>query len=305
MTQDTPAYRGPYRGRFAPSPTGPLHFGSLVAAVGSFLDARANGGAWLLRIEDLDRPRCITGAEDNIKRTLDALGLHWDGEILRQSERDAAYADALTQLQQQNMVYGCACTRREIADSALAGIDGPVYPGTCRNGLPSGREARAWRVRTDSQRISFEDAVQDRIEHDLAQQVGDFVLKRADGLFAYQLAVVVDDAAQGITDIVRGADLLDSTTRQIHLQRLLGLPVPLYAHLPVAVNAAGEKLSKQTLAAAVDVHAPVPLLNRVLEFLGQARIEDCDAHDLAAFWPATIANWRLDRVPQQRTHPAG
>ncbi|MFN9489681.1 MAG: tRNA glutamyl-Q(34) synthetase GluQRS [Betaproteobacteria bacterium] len=300
MRTDLPAYRG----RFAPSPTGPLHFGSLVAAVGSFLDARAHHGAWLLRIENLDRPRCVPGAEDDIRRTLDALGLHADGVVLRQSERDEAYAAALDQLDRLGKIYGCACSRREIADSALAGIDGPVYPGTCRRGLPPGRAARAWRVRCEATAISFDDRIQGRIRHDPAQDIGDFVLKRADGLYAYQLAVVVDDAAQGITDVVRGADLLDSTTRQIHLQRLLGLAVPRYAHLPVAVNAQGEKLSKQTLAAAVDAREPVVLLNRVLEFLGQARVDDCETQDLAAFWPAAIAGWRCERVPRSRSRPA-
>ena len=294
----------PYRGRFAPSPTGPLHFGSLVAAVGSFLEARAQDGTWLLRIEDLDRPRCVPGAEDSIRRTLDALGLHADGEVLRQSERDEVYAAALAELEVLGVLYGCACTRREIADSALAGIDGPVYPGNCRDGLPPGRAARAWRLRCDGAHITFEDRIQGRISHNLEREVGDFVLKRADGLYAYQLAVVVDDAAQGITDVVRGADLLDSTTRQILLQRLLGISTPVYAHLPVAVNAQGEKLSKQTLAAAVDVREPVPLLNRVLEFLGQPPVADCEVDDLDTFWAEAISGWRLNRVPRSRTVPS-
>lgn len=304
MHPEAPTHRSPYRGRFAPSPTGPLHFGSLVAAVGSFLDARASGGAWLLRMENLDRPRCVAGAADAILRTLEALGLHWDGPVMHQSARDAAYAAALSRLEQQGQIYGCACTRREIADSALAGIDGPVYPGTCRDGLPPGRAARAWRVRTAGKRVVFNDAVQGCVEQDLGRDIGDFVLRRADGLFAYQLAVVVDDADQGITDIVRGADLLDSTPRQIHLQRLLGLPTPRYAHLPVAVNAQGEKLSKQTLAAAVDARQPVPLLNRVLEFLGQPQVADCAPDDLSAFWPAAISSWRLERVPRKRSQTA-
>jgi glutamyl-Q tRNA(Asp) synthetase len=300
MTAD----RSGYRGRFAPSPTGPLHVGSLVAAVGSYLDARAHHGEWLLRMEDLDRPRCVPGAADAILRTLETLGLYWDGPVLQQGRRDPAYAAALTQLASAGQIYGCACTRREIADSVLAGIDGPVYPGTCRGGLPPGRVARAWRVRCDGAHIAFDDAIQGRIAQDLEREIGDFVLKRADGLFAYQLAVVVDDAEQRITDIVRGADLIDSTPRQIHLQHLLGLPVPRYAHLPVAVNRQGEKLSKQTLAAAVDTREPVPLLNRVLEFLGQARVDDCETQDLAAFWPAAIAGWRRERIPRSRTRPA-
>jgi len=199
--------------------------------------------------------------------------------------------------------YPCSCSRREIADSAVGGIDGPVYPGTCRKGLLSGRAARAERVLTRGARIEFTDAVQGRIVHDLERQIGDFVLKRADGLYAYQLAVVVDDAAQDITDIVRGADLLDSTPRQIWLQQQLGYPTPRYAHLPVAVNVVGEKLSKQTLAPAVDAAAPVPLLNDALAFLGQPRIADCAPQDIAAFWPRAIAGWRLASVPKLRVGP--
>ena len=292
-----------YRGRFAPSPTGPLHFGSLVAAVGSYLDARAHHGIWLVRMEDLDRPRTAPGAADAILHTLETLGMAWDGDILYQSTRDDAYAATLDALKSRDLVYPCSCSRREIADSAVGGIDGPVYPGTCRKGLLSGRAARAERVLTRGARIEFTDAVQGRIVHDLERQVGDFVLKRADGLYAYQLAVVVDDAAQDITDIVRGADLLDSTPRQIWLQQQLGYPTPRYAHLPVAVNVVGEKLSKQTLAPAVDAAAPVPLLNDALAFLGQPRIADCAPQDIAAFWPRAIAGWRLASVPKLRVGP--
>jgi glutamyl-Q tRNA(Asp) synthetase len=261
--------RSDYRGRFAPSPTGPLHFGSLVAAVGSYLEAKQQHGIWLVRMEDLDTPRTMPGAAADILRTLEAFGLHWDGEVLYQSQRTEAYDLALQQLQAISAVYPCACTRKEIADSALHGIDGQIYPGTCRNGLPAGREGRAWRVRTDNRPIAFDDALQGLISQHLESEIGDFVVKRADGLFAYQLAVVVDDALQGITHIVRGADLLASTPRQIHLQRLLSHPVPHYMHLPVAINAQGEKLSKQTLAAPVNDHNPVPTLLHVLRFLQQ------------------------------------
>lgn len=293
-----------YRGRFAPSPTGPLHFGSLVAAVGSYLDARAHQGQWLLRMEDLDPQRTVPGGAETIMDTLHALGMAWDGEVLYQRSRDEAYRAALEQLKKTGLVYPCACSRREIADSAVSGIDGPVYPGTCRKGLLSGRAARAERVLTDGARIEFKDAIQGRITHNLERQIGDFVLKRADGPYAYQLAVVVDDAAQGITDVVRGADLLDSTPRQVYLQQLLGFATPRYAHLPVAVNVVGEKLSKQTLARAIDVAAPVPLLNAALEFLGQAPVAGCTAGDTAAFWPQAIAGWQISRVPRQRTLPA-
>ena len=293
--------RQPYRGRFAPSPTGPLHFGSLVAAVGSYLDARANKGTWLVRMEDLDRPRTVVGAADTILRTLEALGMAWDGEIVYQSTRDEAYRAALDQLKKtKDLVYPCACSRREIADSAVTGIDGPVYPGTCRKGLLAGRAARAERVLTRGIKIEFTDTIQGKVAHNLERQIGDFVLKRADGPYAYQLAVVVDDAAQGITDIVRGADLLDSTPRQIYLQQLLALKTPRYAHLPVAVNVIGEKLSKQTLAPPVDGTSPVTVLNAALAFLGQDVAADCAADDTAAFWKYAIAHWDPARVPRAR-----
>ncbi|MEI7842737.1 MAG: tRNA glutamyl-Q(34) synthetase GluQRS [Gallionellaceae bacterium] len=256
-----------YRGRFAPSPTGPLHFGSLVAAVGGYLDAKHHNGTWLLRMEDLDTPRCVPDAAEDILRTLDTFCLHSDEEIIYQSQRTVAYEEALSSLQASGAVYPCCCTRKEIADSVLHGIEGPAYPGACRRGMPVAREGRAWRVRTDNEAIEFEDALQNTVSQHLESQIGDFVVKRADGLFAYQLAVVVDDAYQGITHVVRGADLLASTPRQIYLQRLLGVVTPHYKHLPIVVNAAGEKLSKQTLAAPVDVSQPAATLWHVLEFL--------------------------------------
>ncbi len=292
-----------YCGRFAPSPTGPLHFGSLVAAVGSHLDARAHGGRWLVRMEDIDQSRNVPGVADAILRALEALGMAWDGEVLYQSTRDDAYRAALAILQKRKLVYPCACSRREIADSAVGGIDGPVYPGTCRNGLLAGRAARAERVLTRGAKIEFTDAIQGKIVHNLERQIGDFVVKRADGPYAYQLAVVVDDAAQGITDVVRGADLLDSTPRQIYLQQLLGLATPRYAHLPVAVNVMGEKLSKQTLAAPIDDAHPVAILNAALVFLGQDAIADCAPQDTKSFWKRAIAGWKMDRVPRTRTRP--
>lgn len=294
----------PYRGRFAPSPTGPLHFGSLVAAVGSYLEAKSHGGEWLLRMEDLDSPRAQAGAADAILRTLEACGLHWDGDILYQSRRSAAYRAALMQLEARGLVYACGCSRREIADSGLGPDGALIYPGTCRKGLAPGKQARATRVRVDHAPIEFEDAVQGRIRQDLAAEVGDFVLLRADGLYAYQLAVVVDDTEQGITDVVRGADLLDSTPRQIYLQRLLGLPTPRYLHLPAAVNAAGEKLSKQTLAPPVDAHDPLPVLVQVLEFLGQAPPEPLRRATLSEFWDWALAHWDARHIPRRRSRPA-
>ena len=292
-----------YRGRFAPSPTGPLHFGSLVAAVGSFLEARSRGGEWLVRMEDLDLPRTEPGAADDILRTLDAFGLHWDGEVMGQSARNGAYRAALAELEKLGVVYPCACTRKEIADSALSGIDGPVYPGICRAGLSEGRAPRAMRVHTDFRPVGFDDALQGRISQVLATEVGDFVVRRADGLFAYQLAVVVDDAEQAITHVVRGADLLDSTPRQIYLQKLLSLPTPVYLHLPVAVNERGEKLSKQTLAPAVSRINPVAQLCEVLAFLNQTPPVELKDTDLGTFWKWAIAHWRVDELPAVRSRP--
>lgn len=289
-----------YVGRFAPSPSGPLHFGSLLAATGSYLDASAHGGLWRVRMEDLDPPREMPGAASDILNTLEACGFEWDGPVLYQSTRHAAYEAALEQLQHSGRLYPCACTRREIADSALQGIEGPVYPGTCRDGL-HGRAARAWRVRTDNREIVFDDALQGRQCQVLARDTGDFVLKRADGLYAYQLAVVVDDAAQGITDVVRGADLLDSTPRQIFLQQLLGLPTPRYLHLPVVVNQDGEKLSKQTLAPAIDPQRAGALLWFALQALGQQPPQDLAAAPPSELWDWARTHWAVARIPPARS----
>ncbi|MDD4910662.1 MAG: tRNA glutamyl-Q(34) synthetase GluQRS [Sideroxydans sp.] len=286
-----------YRGRFAPSPTGPLHFGSLVAAVGSYLDAKHQQGVWLVRMEDLDLPRCIDGAAENILDTLACFGLRSDEPVMMQSQRTAAYESALVQLHESGATYPCACTRKEISDSALMGIEGLVYPGTCRAGLAAGRDGRAWRVRTDicPSPTVFTDALQGVVTQHLEDEVGDFVVKRADGLFAYQLAVVVDDAAQGITHVVRGADLLASTPRQIHLQHLLEFATPHYLHLPVAVNAAGEKLSKQTLAAPVDVSQPVATLMQVLKFL-QQDLPATQTNDVDALLRHATEHWDVAKL---------
>lgn len=284
-----------YTGRFAPSPTGPLHFGSLVAAVASWCDARAASGRWLLRIEDLDAPREAPGAAQAILAALAGFGLAWDGDVMVQSARTEAYLEALARLGEYT--YPCACTRREIADSALAGPYGAaVYPGTCRRGLAPGRAARTVRIRVDDETVAFDDLVQGRVVQQLATDVGDFVLLRGDGIIAYQLAVVVDDAAQGVTHVVRGADLLDSTPRQICLQRRLGLPEPVYLHVPVATNAAGEKLSKQTLATAVDAADPVPALRAALAFLGQP----APALPRDALLAHAAANWDRAAIPRVR-----
>lgn len=292
-----------YRGRFAPSPTGPLHFGSLVAAVGSYLEARRRGGQWLVRIEDLDPPRATPGAADAILGTLEAYGFEWDGEIMFQSRREEAYRAALTVLERSGAVFPCACSRKDISDPTLPATAGPVYPGTCRMGLPPGRLARAVRVRVGDAVAGFEDALQGRIEQDLATEVGDFVVRRADGLFAYQLAVVVDDFEQGITDVVRGADLLASTPRQLFLQRLLAYPGLNYAHLPVATDPTGEKLSKQTLAPPLSIPAAPRQLWRALRFLGQTPPETLARSSPAEIWEWALSSWRVDAIPRRRTLP--
>ncbi len=294
-----------YRGRFAPSPTGLLHFGSLAAAVGSYLDAKHHRGVWLVRMEDLDTPRIVGGAADDILKMLEAFGLHWDEDIVYQSRRTAAYQEAFERLRSAGHLYPCACTRKEIADSALQRGDELVYPGTCRNGILAGREGRAWRVRTDRfpshgveerGRVKFDDALQGHIVQHLESEIGDFVVKRADGLFAYQLAVVVDDAAQGITDVVRGADLLNSTPRQIYLQRLLGFATPAYMHLPVAVNEQGEKLGKQTRAQPVGQRDIVATLYAAIVFLRQQPPAELRHGDLQTILDWAVANWRADAM---------
>lgn len=293
-----------YKGRFAPSPTGPLHFGSLVAAAGSYLDARASRGKWLVRMEDVDRLRCRPAYDKAIMLSLEAYGFQWDGSVMRQSERNEAYQAALETLRKKNLAYPCACTRKEISDSDIAPDGAPIYPGTCAAGLPAGKTPRAWRIRVSGQTIRFVDLVQGRLSQDLSKTVGDFVLLRADGYFAYQLAVVVDDASQGITRIVRGADLLDSTPRQIYLQHCLGVSFPEYAHLPVAVNAAGEKLSKQTRARALDDKNPVLALLAAFEFLGMPSLRGNDT-SLDDLWKEAVRHWSLDNVPPVRTISGG
>ena len=292
-----------YCGRFAPSPTGPLHSGSLVAAIASYLEARVRGGQWLLRIEDVDAPRCSTAAASGILDTLEAFGMTWDGEVVWQSRRTAAYAAALDSLKAAGRVFACACTRRELADSAIAPDGAAIYPGTCREGLAAGRGARAWRLRVGEAHVAFDDAIRGRIESNLARDAGDFILLRADGVFAYQLAVVVDDAAAGIMHVVRGADLLASTPRQIYLQQCLGVPTPAYSHLPVVVNAAGEKLSKQTQAMPLDVTRPGPALLAALEFLGQRPPAELAGATPAAIWPWARENWRIGDVPHVQVAP--
>ncbi|RIK94568.1 MAG: tRNA glutamyl-Q(34) synthetase GluQRS [Burkholderiales bacterium] len=292
--------RSAYVGRFAPSPTGPLHAGSLAAALASRLDARAQHGRWLLRIEDLDAPREMPGAANAILDALARLGFRHDGEIVFQSRRNDAYRQAFERLAAAGHVYPCACTRREIADSithrgeTLARGEVP-YPGTCRHGMPAGRSARAWRVRVDATPVRWIDRRAGARRDRLDEQVGDFVVRRADGPWAYQLAVVVDDDAQGVTDVVRGADLLDSTARQLHLRRLLGMPEPRHLHIPVLVGPDGTKLSKQTGAPAVDASRPIEALDAALEALGLGRIGD---EPLERWWSLAAARWaRAEALP--------
>ena len=293
---------GRYIGRFAPSPTGPLHAGSLVAALASYLDARFHGGRWLLRIEDIDEGRSVAGAAEGIIALLQALGMHADGEIVWQSRRKPLYQAAAERIAAHT--YPCGCNRREIADSRLGfAPDGAaIYPGTCRHGLAPGRSMRSLRLRVPEpgqDEISFQDRYAGTVTQHLAGDSGDFVLKRADGYWAYQLAVVVDDAEQGVTDVVRGADLLDSTPRQIYLQRLLGVPTPRYLHLPVVRNANGEKLSKQTGAVAITADSEAAAVAALLQTASFLELGVDSAASLAAFWEAAIPAW--GRVLQR--HP--
>jgi glutamyl-Q tRNA(Asp) synthetase len=290
-------------GRFAPSPTGPLHFGSLLAALASYLEAKKSQGKWLVRMEDLDKPREMKGAAEDILRTLEAYGLYWDGEIVHQSRRTDLYQSALNQLNVEKRTYACSCSRKEIQDSVTnsqIGIEGIIYPGTCREKHIT-KIPHAIRVKTLDQNIRFEDTVQGFVTQNLAKQIGDFVVKRADNLFAYQLAVVVDDHLQGITHIVRGADLLDSSTRQIYLQDLLGYQHIQYAHIPAAHNQQGEKLSKQTLAQAISAKDARKNLYQALCYLGQRPPADLGAEKTEQILSWAKDNWNINKVPKQKS----
>ncbi len=282
-----------YIGRFAPSPSGPLHAGSLVAAMASYLDAKAHQGQWLVRIEDIDETRTVADATTAIMDALAVFGMQHDGEVVVQSQRKDLYQAAFERL--KDLVYPCGCTRREIADSRLGvAADGAaIYPGTCRHGLAAGKTARTWRVRVpdaneNNEAINFDDRWLGPLTQHLASEVGDFVLKRADGFWAYQLAVVVDDADQEVTHIVRGTDLLESTGRQIYLQRMLGFPTPHYMHVPVVLNDVGEKLSKQTGALALDLAHPMDELMKAARFL---ELSLPLVNSIAEFWQAATAAW--------------
>ena len=307
-SKNLPPPAGGYRGRFAPSPTGPLHAGSLVAALGSWLDARKNGGKWLLRIEDLDTPRNVPGASELIQSQLLACGLVWDEEPIYQSERKQLYLAALERLNELKYLYPCTCSRQTIAKAlSELGMETPrhqeiVYPGTCRPESPISytnedlsQGNSAWRIALPKNtQIDFDDLSLGNQSQNLNQQVGDFVLRRGDGIFTYQLAVVVDDALQGITHIVRGEDLLGNTARQLHLQNVLGYPRPSYRHLPLVLDEHGEKLSKQTLATQIQVqdskHALLELRKAAIH-LGISHLPDGESTTLAEWLLAATHAW--------------
>lgn len=287
-----------YIGRFAPSPTGPLHFGSLVTALASYCDAKANGGLWLLRIEDVDLPRTVNGAAKLIIDTLSAYGFDWDQDIVYQSARNALYAENLAKLKSLNLAYPCTCSRKEITEATSSiGEEGPIYPKTCLSHALKQNTATAWRVKTDNQLIHFHDAIQGIMTQNMAKSIGDFVVLRADQLYAYQLAVVTDDALQGVTHIVRGADLLSSTPRQIYLQQLLGFKTPDYAHIPLICNKNGEKLSKQTLAEPIDINNATKLLVQALAHLNQNPPSTLTNERSRKILLWAIEHWQPDQVP--------
>lgn len=284
-----------YRGRFAPSPTGDLHIGSLIAAVGSYLMAKSQHGEWWLRIEDIDPPREIPGATDRILHILDAFGLEWDN-LSFQHTRLEIYQQALETLHQHGLIYPCTCSRKTLADNHP---DQQVYPGVCRHRTGAITDAVAWRIRCPERALNLQDGLQGKRRYHLARDIGDFVVKRADGLFSYQLAVAVDDATQGMTDVVRGVDLLDSTPRQIHIQQSLLLTPPRYLHLPVIVNSAGQKLSKQTYASPLDVTRPIPQLWKALQLLGQKPPTELQSGSLANLWDWAVNQWNPADLPRQ------
>ncbi|EJU66662.1 TPA: tRNA glutamyl-Q(34) synthetase GluQRS [Neisseria meningitidis] len=288
-----------YTGRFAPSPTGLLHIGSLLTAVASYADARSNGGKWLVRMEDLDPPREMPGAASHILHTLEAFGFEWDGEVAYQSRRYALYEETLCRLKTAGLVYPCHCSRKDWQAGARRGADGFVYNGRCRHPgqrpAPQGKQP-AWRIRVPDRDIGFSDGIVGGYAQNLAGDIGDFVLLRADGYWAYQLAVVADDAEQGVTHIVRGQDLLVSTPRQIYLQQCLDVPTPQYAHLPLLTNAQGQKWSKQTLAPALDLNRREQLLRQVFRYLNLPEAPEADRPAELLDW--AVAHWDMGKVPK-------
>jgi glutamyl-Q tRNA(Asp) synthetase len=284
--------RLPYVGRFAPTPSGDLHVGSLYTAAASFLDARSHGGRWLLRIEDLDRPREVSGSAAGILRTLQTFGFEWDGEVVRQSGRAPLYEAAMERLQSRGLTFECCCSRLQLEDESR-------YPGTCRLGPSALGVATATRLRVDPGFIQFSDRIQGIYRQDIAAAVGDVILRRRDRIFAYLLAVVVDDAEQGVTHVVRGADLLDNTPRQIYLQRLLELPRPAYAHVPVLTEPDDSKLAKSRRSVRLDADSALPQLLGVFSLLGLAPPASLEAATIAEAWAWATRQWRMERVPKR------
>lgn len=295
MVTSKPQHR--YCGRFAPSPTGPLHFGSLVSALASYLQAKSKNGIWRLRMEDLDPPREQPGAADHILRTLEHYGLYWDGPVVYQSQRYEHYEAALATLAFKEFSFPCSCTRKDL-NTAMRRANTSVYPGTCRQVTPKIDQPHAIRLKVKKTLIHFNDQIHGKIHQALHKTVGDFVIKRADGFYAYQLAVVTDDAEQGITEVVRGSDLLDNTPRQIYLQQCLALPQPEYAHIPVATNAQQVKLSKQTFAPPLDEQTPNIALYNALQFLGQNPPAELAKIDLNSLWGWAVQHWDLSKIPK-------
>jgi glutamyl-Q tRNA(Asp) synthetase len=293
-TADAPGRGRHYVGRFAPSPTGDLHLGSLYTAAASFLDARAHGGCWLVRVEDLDGPRVVPGSADAILRTLSRFGFEWDGDAVHQSDRADRYAAALDDLRARGLTFQCSCSRLQLAEDER-------YPGHCRDGPLKPDTPCATRVRVDEGTIQFTDRIQGTFRQDVAAAVGDMLVRRRDQLFAYVLAVVVDDAAQRVTHVVRGADLLDNTPRQIHLQRLLGLPAPAYAHVPLLREPDGRKLAKSSRSVQVDGGTPLPLIIKVFDLLNLSPPPELKDATIPEAWGWATAKWNIDRLPARLT----
>lgn len=281
-----------YTGRFAPSPTGPLHLGSLYTALASFLQARSRHGKWLIRIDDLDTPRNQQGAAEAMLKTLDACGLYWDSSVTYQSQHVKFYEAILQDLADKCLLYRCQCSRKTLES---------IYTGTCRHHIISPEIPHALRLKTDARIIRFNDELQGSITHNLAQQHGDFIVKRKDTIIAYQFAVVIDDYLQGITHIVRGVDLLDATPKQIYCQQIIGLTTPHYAHVPVLIDAQGQKLSKQTLAKAVDTNEPALLLFNLLQLLQQNPAIELQYASVSELLAWAITHWQFTALKNLRT----
>lgn len=294
-----------YRGRFAPSPTGPLHFGSLIAATGSYLQAKSQKGEWLLRIDDIDPPREQKGAADKILKTLEDFGFEWDQSVLYQSNRLQRYQEAVDQLLQQGLSYPCSCSRTDILKKTGQNKGHIIYPGFCRNGPqlnaqnPEKKSKYSIRLRCNNELIQFNDVIQGKQAFNLEKDSGDFIIKRRDQHFSYQLASGIDDAEQGITEVVRGVDLLSSTPHQRYIQQRLNLTHPEYCHLPVAVNHLGQKLSKQSHATPIEAKDAVVLLYKTLNFLGQMPPIELIKAGREEIWSWAKAHWRIDLVPDK------